>query len=358
MKEYNEHKAELLAIARNHTQTNTNVSDVVLPEIKDSNGNIIFPKKMLSSIKFIKPLRINNTIVSGELNLLSLEKADTKTFIIKVSNQGSTPCYNAKWVLFKQEGTELKRKDSSEKFTIGVDETKIIEVKTKEDIIGTYYAVVHDPIMDSFPFAAINEFIKNQLPDPSSANSGWSTHSPIGNSSISNQPWIFQMIPLLSNLVNNLTININSVSPPDVNQSSELKYKLVIPDFLKSSIKKNKVSVRFGSSCLLTGILGFVLFEGKIKLNINNNTSENSLKAIDNISAPINKRNGFENIFINKLNPNTHEIDFFIQAIKKSTATSNRNPNILLKKKNLLFSQVNLYFEHRQMCQFPKIKTT
>lgn len=344
MEEYKKYKKELLSTTKKYIKP-LPPQELVLPEIKDLNGNVVFSKKKLSTLNFKKPLTISNDIVSTELYLKSIERKDTRNFEIKISNQGSIPCYNAKWVLFKQESTELVRKISSEKFTIGIDEEKKFIVNTNEDINGTYYAIVYDPIMDSFPFGYLKDLIKNQLPNPSLNNSGWTTHTPIGNTSISTQSWDKSDLLMFRNF---------GITPPIGITSSELKYKLIIPDFLKSSVKKNKVSIRFGSNCLTSGIIGHPSHEGKIKLNFNNTSEEFLLKSTNGTLMSKPKKN----VFGATLSPDSNELIFFLQAIKTSTSTPTNNSNFLPKSTKLYFTNINLHFEHRQMKQYPEIKIT
>ena len=347
MKDYINFKRDLIA------NTNRNITiivpDLLLPEINDSKGNIIFKKSLVSKLNPVNPLKFQNEIITGELHLEELNKISARRFEIKISNRGSSPCYNAKCVLYKQESGVLVKKNVIDKFTIGIDEKKMLYIDLNEDIVGVYYAVVHDPIMDSFPFANIDNLIKNQLPDPSLANSGWSAYTPIGNSIVSNQYWIFEMIPLFADLIGNANAFINSVKKPNNNSSSELKYTVAIPEFLKSSVKKDKISIRFGATCLSAGlwITSHSSNPASIKLNILNNPKTFPLKSENRLSTIRlgNFQNGYKNVCMNNLPTNTNEINFFLQSKQ-------------LPREIINFSLVNLHFEHRQMKQYPEILKT
>lgn len=205
--------------------------------------------------------------------------------------------------------------------------------------------------MDSFPFANIDNLVKNQLPDPALANSGWNAYTPIGNNIVSNQYWISEMILLFADRIHNVNRSIYSVRKRDSSQSSELKYTVIIPEFLKSSVKKDKISIRFGASCLNSKSMGIISTTNaaSIKLVTFNSTTTQPLKSENKLMSTLinlNKfRNGFKNVFRLKFNIKTNEINFFLQ--------SNQHPRL-----NIYFSKINLYFEHRQMKQFPEILTT
>ena len=265
------------------------------------------------------------------------------------------------------------------KFTIGIDEEKTLTLTTPQDITGTYYAIVYDPILDAFPFASIDDMVKNHLKSPILNRADWTTHNDIGNPAVSSQSWqvdnyitpAARTLPGTPSIVN--TTEWSAYISPFFDKSSEIKTTVLVPSYLQASLRKGKLSLRFGAT-LNKSQSPQKFYDGKIKISSNSFSEEFSLKftprsrastaraaAIgrpeivlsDSLRTLINRMGGTYNLFRTALPSNATVFNFHLQGLKDPTHNSTHSGH-----KHLQFSNVYLYFEHRQMMQYPEIKTT
>ena len=380
-KEYENIKGKLVAsIKNNMIQRKIILNEqrqIDLPAVKDVAAGIDSSKIKISKTfpRSKVPLSFVNEIITAELHIDKFEKGGAKSFKLTVINKGTAVSYNAKCLIYKYSTTGLQELAKSPIFYLGIDEVKEIQINIPSNINGQYYAVIHDPILDTFPFGNIDDLIKDRTPFPilKNAPNGWKAYKyQNGIKTISNF-WIRYWTIIPYGFPQKLTI-VNSYTPPQIENKSEIQSEITIPPYLIPSVRRGEISIKINFSFLVKNDNNRNLDSGQFLVESSGNPSINvqlnNLSEGDRIVPGLSIRGQPTNHTIRyqsvnnftplHLNSNTQKIKLSI-VISNNGGRNNGVININTANPNppgpngIYIRYVQSYFIHRQMKGYPNI---
>lgn len=372
MKEYENIKGKLVAsIKNNMIQRKIILNEqrqIDLPAVKDLAAGIDSSKiKISKTFPGSKvPLSFVNEIITAELHIDKFEKSGAKSFKLTVSNKGTAVSYNAKCIVYKHSTAGLKEVSKSAIFYLGIDEIKEVIINVVSSISGQYYAVIHDPILDTFPFSNIDDLIKDRTPFPNSSafSNVWKAFRINGTSFVINPNFWFRCLIKTNHPYD------RSFTPPQNEQLSEIRSNIVVPGYLNSSLVKGKLSLKIKFNFFINKDTG-VADTGHLRLerpnlppsiillsNLNSFTPNSAAGPIINpqgIINPIYQSNKLSYSLDNQ------SINVCIQIKNNGGRKNGRNPNDPPNlasnpgPNGIFIRYLESYFIHRQMKGYPNI---